>query len=261
MTSVAHQMDLNPVSPTNLLNPSPLYRELREHHPVHWSEEIRCWLVTRYDDVTDCFRNSRLSADRSKFYAQQLQGLGTDIAEGFLQSAREQMTMLDGTKHIRLRRMTNPGFTPQALDTTVPTIRRTMEMLLERVRPRGHMELVKEIAYQLPPLVIAEMLGVPPEERERFQQWAAPLAQFSSPSPTTDMVKVAKEASAATANLSEYLSRSIEERRRLPGDDMLSRMIHAQEEGNLTQEALIANSILLLTAGHLTTTDQISNSI
>jgi cytochrome P450 PksS len=123
------------------------------------------------------------------------------------------------------------------------------------------MDLVPSISYLMPPLVIAELFGIPPEDRERFQQWAVPLAQFSSPTVGMDMVTVARQANEAVLEFNQYLGAAIEERRRRPGDDVLSRMIHVQREGGMTQEELVANALLILTAGHITTTDQISNGV
>ncbi|EPX57857.1 putative cytochrome P450 hydroxylase [Cystobacter fuscus DSM 2262] len=254
-------LSLNPISPENLVNPIPLYKALRETEPVYWSDTLHAWLVTRYVDVMGCFRDPRLSANRTNFYEQQLQGLGGDVAGEFLKSARLQMTMRDGADHIRVRRQASPGFTPQGLDAYRPAIRQFMGMLLDRVQEWGHMDVVKEISYQLPPLVIAEFLNIPPQDRERFQAWARPLADFANPKPGVNMQDVAREASRVTVEMNAYLAERIEERRHHPGNDMLSLMIHAQELGRMTEDDLAANTLLILTAGHLTTTDQISNGV
>ncbi|MCY1074928.1 cytochrome P450 [Archangium lansingense] len=261
MGSAGQKTDLDPVSLENLLNPHSLYPELRERAPVYWSAGMHAWVITRYDDVLSCYRDPRLSADRSGFYQQQLAGFGPEFAEGFLSVARRQMTMRDGSDHIRVRRQTSPGFTPQRLDAYRPAIRFIMGAMLDRVQPLGRMDLVQELSYQLPPRVIAEFLNIPQQDRERFQQLARPQAEFSNPSPGADMGEVARNASRSMTELSAYLGGIIEERRSHPGEDMLSLMIHAQELGQMTHEDLVANAILILTAGHLTTTDQISNGV
>ena len=254
---------LEPLSPENFVNPIPLYRALRETEPVYWSSMVHAWFVTRYEDVVACLRDPRLSADRTNFFEQQLQaqGLGGDVARDFLESARLQMTMRDGADHIRVRRQSSPGFTPQSLDAYRPAIRQFMGALLDQVQHRGHMDVVKEISYQLPPLVIAEFLNIPAQDRERFQSWARPLADFSSPKAGADMREVARKANEVTVAMNTYLSGIIEERRHHPGQDMLSQMIHAQELGRMTEAELSANTLLILTAGHLTTTDQLSNGV
>ncbi|MFY0579199.1 hypothetical protein ACN28S_37405 [Cystobacter fuscus] len=110
-----------------------------------------------------------------------MQSLGPASIQDFMKIIRNQVFMKDGAEHIRLRRNMNPGFTAQSLDKWRPAIRRTMEQLLERVQARGRMDLVKEISYELPPLVIAELLGIPVEDRERFR--AGPSPSPTSPAP------------------------------------------------------------------------------
>ncbi len=116
----AHKLQLNPVSPENLLEPIPLYRELRIREPVYWSEILQAWFITRHEDVMACFRDPRLRARRTRHFAYGLQ---------------------------------EPGSTVQALEACQPVIRRRMEELVEGVKPQGCMELVREFSHWLPPLV------------------------------------------------------------------------------------------------------------
>jgi cytochrome P450 len=172
------------------------------------------------------------------------------------------MFMTDGREHVRLRRQVNSSFTPQRLDAWLPYIRRTMRDLLDRVQPRGRMDVVAEICHQLPPLVIAEFFGVPVEDRGDFLKWTGPIAQFSTPSVGADRVKIAEEATKATHGFIEYVGTLVEKRRRdRGGTDALSQMLHEQEGGGLTTEELLANAFLILFAGHTTTTDQLSNGL
>jgi cytochrome P450 PksS len=181
MTSAAQKHPINPGSQENLLDPHPLHRELRENDPVHWSDVLNAWLITRHDDVMSCYRDPRLSANRMKFFEYQLRGLGEGVLKEYLESARLHLTMKDGAEHLRIRRRANAGFTPQMIDSWLPAIHQLAERLVERVRPRGHMDLVADLSYQLPPLVIAEVLGIPPEDNERLLQWATASARASSP--------------------------------------------------------------------------------
>jgi len=254
---------LNLVSPENLLDPVELYKELREHDPVHWSEPVQSWVLTRHDDVVNGFRHPRLSADRSQFLEHQIRllGLTPDVIQNIIDSLRLQMVNADGAPHLRLRRLAGPGFTPQLLDTLRPAIRSTMNMLVERVQPLGRMELVKDLSYQLPPLIICELLGVPAEDRERFQEWGRTIVQFASPTVGVDLVDLASRANKAMGDLSEYLAGVIENRRDTQGRDALSLMIQSQEGGGLSKAEVLANAVLLLSAGHLTTTDQLSNAV
>jgi cytochrome P450 len=263
--SLAQPRDLNPVSPENLLDPQPLYRALRETAPVHWSEEVHAWIITRHDDVSACFRDSRFSANRVKFFEAQAGALGPEILKDYLGLSRGQMLMKDGAEHIRLRRATMAAFTPLALSDWRPVIYSTMERLVNQVQDRGQMDLVQEISYQLPPLVISEMLGIPAEERSRFQEWSTPLADFTGPGLDVDIVDLARRANKAAKEMYEYLLHHIERLERLndlSGRDVLSQMLHTQQPGGQISKEELANiAMLFLTAGHMTTTDQLSNGI
>jgi len=253
----------NPVSPENLLNPLPLYEELRQSDPVYWSEDLHAWVLTRHDDVSACFRDSRFSANRLKMFEMQGGALGSDLLADYLAVARRQMLMKDGADHIRMRRQTMAAFTPEALSSWRPTIYRTIEMLVGQVQDQGRMDLVKDISYRFPPLVIAEVLGIPSEDLERFRAWSEPLAEFTGPGLGVDMVEVARQANKATKELFDYLVRHISKLREHPGQDALSQILTSQKGpiGPMDEGDLAVTSTLLLTAGHLTTTDQLSNGI
>jgi cytochrome P450 PksS len=263
MASAAQQSHLNPVTPENLLDPIAVYKALREEDPVHWEESAQAWFITRYSDVSNCFRDSRLSADRSIVYehAMRLLGLGPSDIPDLIGTLRQQLINQDGARHLRLRRQSNAGFTPQILDSWRPNIHRLMNQLVDQVLPAGRMEMVKDISYQLPPIVISELLGLPPEDRDLLRQWTEPAAKLGSPMVGVDMVEMARQANAGMKALSEYLTRIVEERRNNLGDDIISLMLRTQEQGGMTMEELVPNISLLISAGHLTTTDQLANGI
>jgi cytochrome P450 len=261
MASAAQSIQLNPVSPENLLDPVPLYRELRANAPVLWSDMLHAWFITRHDDVMNCFRDTRLTGDRRKLFELQLGGMGPDVIGVFLESLSNQVGMRDGRDHLRLRRQMNPGFTPQVIDSWRPAIRRTMNALLDEVQDRGRMDLVEDVSKQLPPFVIAEIFGVPAEDRKRFLGWAEPLATLASPPLGSDMMVVARQANEAAREFNEYLTQLIEQRRRSPEHDVVSLMIHAQQEGQMSPAELVANSLLILSAGFKTTVDLLSNTV
>src|SRR5262245_6678286 len=107
VASVVQKPSLNPVSPESLLNPVPFYKELRENHPVYWSQELNAWIVTRHDDVTACFRDSRLSTNRMQFFEYQLNGMNPEIIRDLLQMFGDFLTNKEGRDHLRLRRALN----------------------------------------------------------------------------------------------------------------------------------------------------------
>ncbi len=260
-SSATSLQDLNLVSPHNLEDPAPLYRELRRYDPVHWSDTIHAWFLTRHDDVSAAFVDPRLSAERWKFFEYQIQGLGPELIHEFMLLTRDQMVMREGAEHMRIRRQAGAAFTPAKLDELKPAIRRTMGRLLERVYDQRRMNLATEISYPLPTLVIADLLGVPPEDRDRFQTWSGLLADFVAPAAGVSMLEAARGANRAMMEMRDYFLPLVEERRRNPGPDALSHMIRAQDEGRMTPRELISNAILILFAGHTTTTDQLSNCV
>jgi cytochrome P450 len=254
--------ELNIVSPTNLLNPVPLYRHLQESEPVYWSQEIQSWLVTRHEDVTALFRDPRMSANRMRIFVEhQLRGVGAESIQGFLRIADRQMLNRDGAEHARLRRNANPGFTPQALEGWRSTIRQTTESLLDGVQHAGRMDVVPEFTELLPSRVIMDLFAIPAKDRKDFQQWSNDAVGLFGITTQDDVQEVAKRTNAGNVNLFEYLKRFAAERRVKPGSDMLSTMIHAQEEGRLDEDELISNALLIVVAGHVTTVDQLANGV
>ncbi|MDY7230818.1 cytochrome P450 [Hyalangium rubrum] len=261
MTVAAEKIALDVVSPENLLDPNPLYKHLLESEPVYWSDTLQAWFVTRHEDVAACFRDPRLSAERTQLVVeQQLRGVGTDKVRDYLHYASQQMLMKDGAEHSRLRRQTNPGFTTQALDGWRPMIHRVVDTLLDRVQDMGRMDLVLDFSEPLPSLIIMEFFDIPVAHREDFQIWANCIARFFG-SPVEGMEEAALRANDAMRNLARYLGALAQERRKSPGRDILSMMIQAQAEGRMDEDQLVANAILILTAGHVTTIDQLSNGV
>ncbi|HYO56461.1 cytochrome P450 [Archangium sp.] len=263
MASAARKLQLNPVDPENLLDPVPFYKELRENDPVHWSDAVHAWFLTRHEDVMNGLRDPRLSADRGKVLEHQFQlmGLRPESIREVTDTFKRQMVCKDGSAHLRLRRQASAAFTPQVLDSWRPIIHRTLVMLLDKLRHQRQVDLVPEVFYLMPPIVIAELLGVPAEDRERFQEWGEAVGHLTSTGSTTNMVELARQANEGQGRLNRYLEALVEERRRAPGDDLISHMLRFQEQGGMTTEEVVANTSLLLAAGHLTTTDQLGNGL
>ncbi len=260
MSNVGPQPDRNPFSPANILDPVPFHRELQQNEPVYFSDVVQGWLVTRYDDVLACGKDPRLSANRTDFFVYRFKDAGPEIVQDYIAMCRQQMVMLDGPVHQRLRRLSGPTFAPAALDTLLPVIRRSMHRLLDGVHSQGCMDLVPAIANELPPIVISECFGIPVEDHERFRAWGHPLAEFASSGvPPEELSHVGRRANQAVQEMNAYLGALVEQRRLAPGSDMLSQLIAVQESGRMTTDEVVSNAILLVTAGHLSTTEQLSN--
>jgi len=249
------------LTPEVLLDPHPLLHRLRREEPVFWSEAQRAWIFTRYNDVIRAFRDPRLSAARAEMIAEgQLPGADPAITSDFVRVVREMMLMKDGPDHARLRRLGNRGFTSAVLDSVRPTIQRVTDELLDGVEPARRMDVTKDLSQPLPAMVIAEMFGIPTEDRRIFQRWADDAARFFGET-LRDVEGDARAANEAIAELERYFLRMLDARRERPGNDLISLFMAGQAEGKLSAEEVSAQCILVLIAGHVTTIDQMSNAV
>jgi cytochrome P450 PksS len=172
-----------------------------------------------------------------------------------------QMLNSDGAVHARRRRNANPGFTAQAVEHWRPTILRTVEGLLDKVQHPGRMDLAVDLAAPFPLHVIMELFELPQEVREDFVRWSFDIVGLFGAPVGADVKALAIKGNTAAKEFREYMAGLIEVRRARPGRDLLSIMIHAEEEGRLDKPELIANLNVISIAGHITTADQLSNGV
>jgi pimeloyl-[acyl-carrier protein] synthase len=239
----------NPFLPEVIANPYPTYHRLRQEDPVHLSP-LGIWALSRYDDAAMLLRDPRFGRRgfqqilESRFGRQ---GLG------------QSMLFQDPPDHTRLRTLVSKAFTPRVIEGMRGHIQQVVDGLLDKVKAAGRMDVVADLAYPLPVIVICEMVGVPAEDREKFRDWSYAIAR------SLDAIAVPNEELARRANeaqdaLTGYFARLIEERRRAPRADLLSALIAAEEAGDrLTTQELFATGILLFIAGHETTVNLIGN--
>jgi len=250
----------NPFIPEVHANPYPMYARLRAEDPVHWSALMEAWVLTRYDDVVAVLTDSRFSADRR----QARNRFADEIArreEEFGPFGRTR-TMLtsDPPEHTRLRRLVSKAFTPRMVEGLRPRIQEIVDELLDAVAQNGRMDVIRDLAYPLPVIVIAEMLGVPPEHRDQFKHWSDEIVGVLGgplvPQETLERSRV------AVHELAGYLQGVIAERRREPREDLVSGLIAAEEQGQiLSEDEMLATAMLLLVAGNETTTNLIGNGM
>jgi cytochrome P450 PksS len=259
MSATTEMPAYNLLTPEARANPYPVLESLRKGDPVHWSEMLQVWILTRYDDVMAALRNPALSSDRLKqFAAHQLHGLDLSIVSDFLRVANRMMIIKDVPLHTRLRRMTSESFTKSALDVWRPIVQKVVNELLDRIEAAGRMDLVSDFAQPLPALVIAEMFGIAEEDRDNFQRWSDDISKFWGGT-FGDIEEDGRRANEAMVRLEQHFLNLITMRRQQPGDDLMSHLIINQEQGRLEAEELTAQCVLILVAGHVTTIDQISN--
>ena len=255
--------EVNLLSPEVLADPYPLYHQLRSLDPVHWNPRPAFWVVTRYADVQTALRDQRLSAARIPAFMNELPAPLRQVMEPLGHFSSCQMLFSHPPDHTRLRGLVNKAFTPRMVEQQRPTIERTVDQLLDAVQDAGRMDVIRDLAYPLPVIVIAEMLGMPHADRDRFKRWSDDLvAVIGTFSTAPDIVQRAQRARETLRELTEYFHELFEQRRRQPGDDLISALLAAEERGDmLNEEELDANVMLLLAAGHETTTNLIGNGL
>jgi hypothetical protein len=252
--------DLDLQSPANVRDPFPVYRWLRDHEPVHRSESLGAWVVTRYSDVLEVFdQPQRFSSDRFR-KADERHASDRPAVRDVVAVLRDWLVFRDPPDHTRLRALLQKTFTPRQLEAIRPRIELTIDALLDPVAERGETDFLRDFAFPLPALVIALLLGAPPGDIEPIKEWSDRLAAYLGGS--VDERDNFTEAQAGLASLVEYFRTLLDERRRRPRDDLMSSLLRAEHEGQtLTPDEVIANCVLLLFAGHETTTNLLGNGL
>ena len=251
--------EFNPFTPGVLANPYPMYKALLENNPVSWNAMMEMWVLTRWADVDFILNHPNVSADR-RSARNRFSEMMNQQQENFGPFNRAQ-TMLtsDPPAHTRLRKLVSKAFTPRSVEALKPRIQEIVDHLLDEAEKANRIDLVTALAYPLPVIVIAEMLGVPAGDREKFKKWSDDVvATLGGPFQSPDVLTTARESVEA---LAAYLMPIIETRRAEPQDDLISALVVAEEQGQvLSQEEIFATAILLLIAGNETTTHLIDNS-
>jgi cytochrome P450 len=250
------------LGPEFLSDPYPVYQRLRSLSPVLRAPaavELGIWLVTGHSVCSQVLRSKQFGKEAQKVLPPEKLALIPQERLELAERRRNNMLFRDPPDHTRLRSLVSQAFTPRTVERLRPHIGEIAEHLLDEVKARGQMDLIGDFAFPLPIIVIAELLGVPAEERDRFKAWSNELIVGLSPlAQPEDFVRIER----AIGELDDYLSGVIEERRRAPRQDLISELIQAQEAGDqLSQDEMVATCRLLLTAGHETTVNLIGNGM
>ena len=247
----------NPFLPSYLEHPYPAYAALRAEQPVHFSAALQAWVLTGYEEC------ERVLRDHATFSSSPLVATG-QLATMLQQQRREfplgevpSVLNSDPPVHTRLRGLVNRAFTPRTVEELRPRIEEVADELLAEARAGTSFDVASGLAQPLPIIVIAELLGVPAADRELLKRWSTAIAS------TTNVLNppaVLEAARLATSELIAYIDGVVAERRARPADDLISALIEVEEAGQrLSHDELLAFSILLLLAGHETTTNLIAN--
>ena len=228
------------------LDPFPHYRRMRETFPVFCDEQSGSWHAFRYDEV------QRVLSEHATFSSR----MGGDEPSETGQLFAASLITTDPPRHRQLRSLVNQAFTPKAVDALAPRISQLTDELLDGIASTGTADLIAGLAYPLPVIVIAELMGIPPADRDRFKQWSDVIvSQTRAGAENADH-------HATNVEMTGYFLDLIEQRRSRPGNDLISSLLSAEIDGQkLSVAELLGFCSLLLVAGNETTTNLIGNAV
>jgi cytochrome P450 len=249
--------------PATNANPFPEFARLRISDPVHWSTAMKAWIVTRHADVRQVALNNReISADRLTPFFRAAPESQTATIANLMRYLNHWMVFRDPPDHTRLRRLFTKAFTPTAVANLTPNIEGIVAHLIERMQDRAArgetVDFIADFAYPLPATVIMDLLGVPRDDLARVKVWSDDIALFIGTARATGNKYLRAEAGAKA--MSGYFRDLVEARTQQPTEDMISQLVLARDDRDaLTTDEIVGTCILLLFAGHETTTNLIGN--
>jgi len=257
MTTALH---FDPADPALRRNPFPTFARLQDEDPVHWSPALRAWVLTRYEDVRQMLLSDTLSPDRLRPFYAQLQGERRDTLAEVMRYMSLWMVFRDPPEHTRLRKLVGTVFNLKALEAMAEPVGRVVDHLLDQLPTGRSVDWAQQVAAPLPAYVIMDMLKIPyaafPELKEASDELRAFIGGARADG---DRYATARR---GAERLASFFRALIAERRAAPGDDFVSRMIAARDEGGrLSEDELIATCMLVLFAGHETTTHLLGNAV
>lgn len=238
------------MSPELRLNPFPMYAMLRENSPVFYIQEYNLWLVSRYEDVRTVLN------DNKHFSSQHSLVRPTGDRDPVVENS---MVSQDPPRHTKLRSLVSKAFTPKAIADLEGRIRQVTNELLDAVIERGEMELAADLTIPLPVVVIAELLGVHPKDREQFKRWSDHVIASADSFVTGQVVP---EHQQGMAEMYDYFRAVMAERQQNPRNDLISQLLQVELDGQrLSEEEVLAFCWLLLVGGNETTTSLLGNTL
>jgi pimeloyl-[acyl-carrier protein] synthase len=246
---------LRMLNPEVLADPHAIYTALREYDPVHWDPYMHAWVITSYPEVVYVLTNC--SADRTPA-PEYLDKLGLTFMKPFAEVMLKQMMFMDGAMHTRLRGICAAAFTPRRVESMRDVIASIANELVDKFITSGEIDMIVDFANPLPAIVTAKLLGVPVEDHQQLHAWVLDLAEVLGnyqhhPDRVAEIVK-------SLDAFKNYIAERMEEERRKPTDGLIYSLMMAEVEGQkLTDEEVIANTIITLIGGHETTTNLIAS--
>ena len=253
-------IDYKPNDSRVLADPFPLYQRLRDEDPVHWSPRLKAWVLTRYEDVKRVCLDSSMSSDRLRpFFATLPPAEAQKLAE-LARYLTLWMVFRDPPEHTRLRRLAARVFHVRSIHALRPNVEGLTRWLLDSLHGKREFDFIADFAGPLPALVIMDMLGAPREELGRLKRLSDEMAPFIGSA--RDAPEKYERAAAATREMAAIFRELILARRAAPQRDLLTELVRLDDGGDrLAEDELVATCILLLFAGHETTTHHLANGL
>jgi cytochrome P450 len=244
-------------------DPYPLLRRLRQEDPVHWSDSIGGWILTRFDDMMVTFKDTAHFSNEGRL-AKAVAYLPPETRIRFktFEDHYRQRSLIhsDPPDHTRLRSLVTKAFNARVVEGMRPRMQEIVNEAFDAALQAGGMDVIKDLGVPLPVTVLAEILGVPKADVHLFKGWADGLLAFQGLNKPS--VEVLQRAQDAILGIREYLGALLKEKKIHPGEDLLSELAAAESEGErLSETELLNTCITLLVAGHETTTSLIGNGI
>ena len=249
----------NLFTPEVIADPYAYYGRLREEDPIHWNEAYELWVVTRHDDLTWLTRHNELFSyavfkndPRPAYPPIDESDLGLyDYVRNY---QGDQFIQHDRPEHLEMRKIVHTYFTPKAMETWRPFVRDAVKDLLDAAEAKGSMDIMRDLATPLPVMVIAQMMGVPPDQRPYVRELAEKLlyigrGEYDRMKPLTEGMR----------GMIDFVSPLVDKRIVDPGDDFISVLARGEKEGVFTRHEVLVNTSLLLLAGHETTINLLCN--
>ncbi len=244
-------------------DPYPTYAWLRDHAPAHSHTNrhgITTWYITRYDDCLAVLRDHRRFVKDYRNALPSAERAALPAMPPLLRLISNHILNMDEPDHTRLRMLVNDAFTVAMVEALAPRLQQIADDLLDRVHHRGEMDLIEDFAFPFPIIVIAELLGIPPEDRARFRRWSSAIV-----APTADTARTLRKLEKSRRTMEDfidYLRAICAQRRAEPRDDLLTSLLQVEADGDrLREEELFSMVLLLIVVGHETSVNLIGNGM
>ncbi len=249
----------NMFAPEIMQDPYSYYGNLRDYDPVHWNELYELWVVTRHDDLVwltrnhEIFSNAVFMNDPRPAYPD-INESDNELYEFVRNYQGKQFIQYDRPDHLEMRKIVHTYFTPKSMEEWRPLVKSAINDLLDEAEQKPDFDLMRDLATPLPVLVIAEMMGVPREERPHIRMLAEKLLYIARGEP--DRMQILTE---GMQGMLDYVDPMVDQRMVNPSDDFISVLAGGEKAGVFTREQVLVNTSLLLLAGHETTINLICN--